>query len=131
MLNIKLCETVSVWYEEFTVQSGFQVLRDVSRYIYSNLEKFVSKCNVPCSISCTCPLIYMYMIILYMLFDIDNSSQESPKKGGFCLSLSTHSLTVKTCVVLGKVLSADRAFTDIRFNDCMLPEEGKSIWCYI
>lgn len=51
-------------------------------------------------------------------------AQLSPKKGGALLNLSTHSLGVKTCSVLGKALSTDRVFTEIRLNDCMLPEEG-------
>ena len=44
--------------------------------------------------------------------------------GGYCLNLSTQSLTVQTCVVLAKVLATDRTFTDIRFDDCLLTEEG-------
>lgn len=58
------------------------------------------------------------------------AAQLSPKKGGALLNLSTHSLGVKTCSVLGKALSTDRVFTEIRLNDCMLPEEGVRALCH-
>ncbi|KAI0212767.1 Leucine-rich repeat-containing protein 45 [Lamellibrachia satsuma] len=45
-------------------------------------------------------------------------------RGGPCLNLSASSVNVKTCAVLGKTLSVDRTFTEIKLNDCMLAEEG-------
>ena len=48
----------------------------------------------------------------------------NPKKGGYSLNLSTNSLGAKTCLVLAKTLATDRTFTEVKFNDCMLPEEG-------
>ena len=55
------------------------------------------------------------------------SAQKSSGRSGYPLNLSTHSLNVKTCVVLGKLLTTDRMFNHISFNDCMLPEEGIEI----
>ncbi len=52
------------------------------------------------------------------------SAQQGSVKKGYSLDLSTHSLDVKTCVVLGKLFSTDRAFNRISLNDCMVPEEG-------
>ena len=69
------------------------------------------------------------MVLYYKVDDIDIFPNRSQKKGasrgGFTLNLSTHNLTTKTCAVLGRALATDRAFHDIKLNDCMLPEEGK------
>ncbi|KAK2160778.1 hypothetical protein LSH36_127g12010 [Paralvinella palmiformis] len=51
-------------------------------------------------------------------------SQKGPHKGGYCLNLSTHSLSVQTCAILAKVFTTDRTFLEIKLNDCMIPEEG-------
>ena len=52
------------------------------------------------------------------------SAQKCGGRSGYPLNLSTHSLNAKTCVILGKLLTTDRMFSQISFNDCMLPEEG-------
>lgn len=41
------------------------------------------------------------------------------------LNLSTNSLSPKTCHVLGKVITTDRTFVEIKFADCMLSEDGR------
>lgn len=73
-------------------------------------------------------LSFVFQTIVLLIYSIlcifIHSSQENPKKGGYLLDLSTHSLTVKTCAVLAKCLATDRAFAEVRLNDCMLPEEG-------
>ncbi|KAI8501016.1 Leucine-rich repeat-containing protein 45 [Branchiostoma belcheri] len=51
----------------------------------------------------------------------------SPKHGPSRLDLSTISLHVDTCAVLGKALSTDRSFSEIRLADCMLNEEGAKL----
>ncbi|XP_072098241.1 leucine-rich repeat-containing protein 45 [Mobula birostris] len=43
------------------------------------------------------------------------------------LDLSTQSLSVDTCAVLGKVLMNDIVFTEILLCDCMLNEEGAKV----
>ncbi|XP_067860246.1 leucine-rich repeat-containing protein 45 [Heptranchias perlo] len=43
------------------------------------------------------------------------------------LDLSTQSLSVDTCAVLGKVLMNDIVFTEIMLCDCMLNEEGAKL----
>ncbi|XP_069786301.1 leucine-rich repeat-containing protein 45 isoform X2 [Narcine bancroftii] len=46
------------------------------------------------------------------------------------LDLSTQSLSVDTCAVLGKVLMNDVVFTEIMLCDCMLNEEGAKVLLY-
>ncbi|XP_060700498.1 leucine-rich repeat-containing protein 45 [Hemiscyllium ocellatum] len=46
------------------------------------------------------------------------------------LDVSTQSLSVDTCAVLGKVLANDIVFTEILLCDCMLSEEGAKLLLY-
>ncbi|XP_067914277.1 leucine-rich repeat-containing protein 45 [Heterodontus francisci] len=46
------------------------------------------------------------------------------------LDLSTQSLSVDTCAVLGKALTNDIVFTEILLCDCMLNEEGARLLLY-
>ncbi|XP_041363467.1 leucine-rich repeat-containing protein 45-like [Gigantopelta aegis] len=46
------------------------------------------------------------------------------------LDLSANSLTAKTCAVLGKVLSLDRTFLEVKFADCMLNEDAIKGLCH-
>ena len=53
----------------------------------------------------------------------------SQKRGngrtGYTLNFSTNNITEKSCAILGRALATDRTFAELKFNDCMLPEEGK------
>lgn len=53
------------------------------------------------------------------------SLEQTGGKGRTTLDLSTHSLSPKTCAVLGKVLATDRNFTEVKFADCMLSDDGE------
>ena len=44
------------------------------------------------------------------------------------MNLSTNSLTSKTCAVLGKIIAADHTFGEYKFADCMLSEDGESLY---
>ncbi|XP_072339528.1 leucine-rich repeat-containing protein 45 isoform X2 [Scyliorhinus torazame] len=46
------------------------------------------------------------------------------------LDLSTQSLSVDTCAILGKVLMNDIVFTELTLCDCMLNEEGAKLLLY-
>ncbi|XP_078427108.1 leucine-rich repeat-containing protein 45 [Cetorhinus maximus] len=46
------------------------------------------------------------------------------------LDLSTQSLSIDACAVLGKVLTNDIVFTEITLCDCMLNEEGAKLLLY-
>ncbi|PVD37436.1 hypothetical protein C0Q70_00026 [Pomacea canaliculata] len=52
------------------------------------------------------------------------SLEQTGGKGRTTLDLSTHSLSPKTCAVLGKVLATDRNFTEVKFADCMLSDDA-------
>jgi len=55
-------------------------------------------------------------------------SQEIANNGSnYALNLSTQCISVKTCGILGKLLSTSNPFVDIKFNDCSLPDEGMAI----
>lgn len=55
------------------------------------------------------------------------SSKHSPGSSRPRLDLSTTSLSTETCAVLGKALSVDRHFVDIKLADCMIGDEG-NVW---
>lgn len=57
-----------------------------------------------------------------------SSLEHSSKKEKLVLNLSTNSLTAKTCAILSKVIAADHAFVEYKFADCMLSEDGKSVF---
>ena len=61
----------------------------------------------------------------------DSSLEHTGGKGRATLDLSTQSLTPKTCAVLGKVLATDRNFTEIKFADCMLSEDGEGFSAFV
>ena len=61
---------------------------------------------------------------------ISCSARQKPTGPGVILQLSTHSITSKSCAVLAKLLTTDRAFCDIKLSDCMLPEDGNERLLY-
>ena len=46
------------------------------------------------------------------------------------LNLSSHHLTDKTCMILGKLLARDQNFTCLKFNDCSLSKEAVRDICH-
>ena len=44
-------------------------------------------------------------------------------------NLSSHHLSDKTCMILGKLLANDQKFVDLRLNDCTLSNEGLKEIC--
>jgi Ran GTPase-activating protein (RanGAP) involved in mRNA processing and transport len=57
-------------------------------------------------------------------FSALNRSDKQKPGSGNTLNLSAASLSAKTCAILAKLFETDRSFTDIRFNDCSLSDEG-------
>lgn len=47
-------------------------------------------------------------------------------ESSLCFNLSSHQLTEKSCMVLGKILSNDQKITCLKFNDCFLSNNGIS-----
>lgn len=55
-------------------------------------------------------------------------SQETGNSGSnYALNLSAQCLSVKTCGILGKLLSTLNPFVDVKFNDCSVPDEGMTV----
>lgn len=46
------------------------------------------------------------------------------------LDLATHTLSVETCGVLGKLLQDELQFTEITLSNCMLSEEGGALFVH-
>ncbi|XP_002731112.1 leucine-rich repeat-containing protein 45-like [Saccoglossus kowalevskii] len=58
------------------------------------------------------------------------SCKHSPGSTRSRLDLSTTSLSTETCAVLGKALSADRLFVEVKLADCMIGDEGVKLLAY-
>ena len=71
--------------------------------------------------------IFILLLLFFLIFSF-TSLEHTGGKGRATLDLSTQSLTPKMCAVLGKVLATDRNFTEIKFADCMLSEDGEVVF---
>jgi hypothetical protein len=65
---------------------------------------------------------FFWILFNRMTFHTDNAS--------FTFNLSSHHLTDKTCMILGKLLAHDQIFSSLLLNDCSISTDGVRDICY-
>lgn len=45
-------------------------------------------------------------------------------EASYCLDLSSHQLTEKSCMILGKIFAEDQKIATLKLNDCFLTNDG-------
>lgn len=60
------------------------------------------------------------LIVIKLIFRLANVSDDSAR----VLNLSSHHLSDRTCMILGKLLAHDQTFHTLQLNECSLTNEG-------